>query len=92
MLEIITLRTLEEIPGELVQELLRSFRDDSEIRLELYRRVKVSSDLSVHLHREVARDEPRRSDLGLRLAAALRDHGRVSHTVWERADREMKQP
>ncbi len=84
VLEIITLRSLEGVPEELAQELLGSLGEgDSEVRLELYRHVTVGTDLSIHLHREVDRGGAQASDLGLRLAVVLREHGQVSHSVWE---------
>lgn len=84
MLEVITLRSLHGIPKELAQELARAPGSDSGVRLALYRHATVGTDLSVHLIREVEGGEVGTSDLGLRLAAALRQHGQVSHSVWEK--------
>jgi len=50
--------------------------------IRIYLHARVENDLLIQLHR----DEPTRSDqpseLGLRLAAVLRIHGLVEHSVW----------
>ena len=50
--------------------------------VRLYCSANVDTDLSVHIHTETDARNQHTSDLGIRLAAALRDHGMVQHTVW----------
>ena len=87
VLEIIGLRSLkrghEDIAENLLAEVAGPAAEEG-LRLELYRRASVATDLSVHLHRSQDRGGARPSPLGLRLAAALREHGQVSHSVWEK--------
>ena len=54
--------------------------------LRIYRHARVENDLLIQLHREEPNQNEAPSDLGLRLAALLRIHGLVEHSVWVRAD------
>ena len=49
----------------------------------VYRRNGLETDLAVHIYSHREPDAAGQSDLGLRLASALRVHGLVEHTVWE---------
>ena len=83
-LEIIHLRSsgcpLESL-GERIRESVHSGGGD-EAAVMLYRCQGLETDLVVHVRHD---GEPPTgpSDLGLKLAAALRDYGLVEHKVWE---------
>jgi len=48
----------------------------------LYRNAFVEDDICIHLQWEAEGNEPVKSDLGIKLAAALEEMGRVHHTLW----------
>jgi len=48
--------------------------------VQVYRRAGLDTDMAVHIRHDEG--PPRRSELGLSLAASLKSHGSVSHTVW----------
>lgn len=48
----------------------------------LYRNAFVENDICVHMRWEQQANQPTRSDVGIELAAALDDFGRVHHTIW----------
>lgn len=82
-LEIIHLRLAGDRPPGLADDIRRSIA--AEVDLEsvwVYHHATVPSDLGVHLHLQVDDPEGRPSDLGVRLAASLRELGMVEHTVW----------
>ena len=56
--------------------------EDLEV-VTLYRRQGLESDLAVHILHATGGRGPKASDLGLRLASALKAYGLVEHTVWE---------
>ena len=88
VLEIINLRSLELDREKLVENLLGEVADKASqegIRLELYRHASLGTDLSIHLHRPVELGGAEACPLALRLAAALRENGKVSHSVWSLA-------
>ena len=84
-LEIIHLRSTDGRLEDRVRSILRlaaTLERPSE--LLIYRRERVPTDLSVHLvHRRSSEELP--SQLGMRLASALREHGMVEHSVWTEA-------
>lgn len=51
-------------------------------RFKSYRRVTVETDFSIHLFHETEQIEKCGSELGLRLAAALKEFGMVNHSIW----------
>lgn len=83
-LEIIHLRSsgrsLEPL-GERIRESIRQEGGDGAV-VTLYRRRGLETDLAVHVRPD---GEPQKgpSNLGFRLAAALRNYGLVEHTLWE---------
>ena len=83
-LEIIHLRSsgrpLESL-GERIRESVHSGGGEEAV-VTLYRCQGLETDLAVHVrHDGELLTEP--SDLGLKLAAALRDYGLVEHKLWE---------
>jgi hypothetical protein len=85
-LEIIHLRLAGALPPGLHEEIRRSAHAASEpASVDLYCRVDVEDDVAVHLHQKPSGSGDQASDLGLRLAAALKEYGMVEHTVWRDA-------
>ena len=86
-LEIIHLRLAGNRPAALVEQIHTSIAaEECPIEARIYHHATVTTDLAIHLLS--SESGACASDLGLRLAAALREHGMVEHTVWieERAD------
>lgn len=82
-LEIIHLRLAGALPTGLFEEIRQSTtntRDSASVRL--YWRVNVENDVAIHLHLEESGPDNQASDLGVRLAAGLKEYGMVEHTVW----------
>lgn len=84
-LEIIHLRS----SGEAIESVTRRIRESIRMerspsaRVTVYRRSGIAADAGVHI-RDLEHSEGKGpSDLGLRLASALREFGLVEHTVWE---------
>lgn len=63
----------------LLQELIIANGHD---RVNVYRRVTLDGDFLLQLHHSGCPVESRGSDLGVRIASALRQRGLVNHTVW----------
>jgi hypothetical protein len=85
-LEIIHLRLTDGRPEDLVGGILQSATTlESHTDLLIYRRERITTDLSIHLvHRGPAEELP--SPFGMRLASALREHGMVEHSVWTESE------
>ncbi len=82
-LEEIHLRLSGGCPEALLAELARlATRGEDAGRVRVYRHALVPTDLRLHLDTVVHKEGCGPSELGLRLAAALREHGLVEHTVW----------
>ena len=81
-LEIIHLRMAGRSPDRMLEQLRRSLYTRVGTRVRIYRQARVSGDIGVHLHLLPGEGAGEPSDLGLHLAAALREHGMVEHTVW----------
>ena len=84
ILEIIQVRfvgdSLEVLGGQ-IKRSTEATTKSTEV-VTIYRQVGLETDLAVHIRHEVS-DARRPSELGLRLASALKSHGLVEHTVWE---------
>jgi len=82
-LEIIQLRLTGNTQSKLINDIRRSvlagIKSDN---VRLYFHATVPTDLSIHIHLETNTRVSQPSDLGVRLAAAMREHGMVQHTVW----------
>ena len=82
-LEIIQVRLAGKAQSTLINNIRRSVLSDTDLDgVRLYFHATVPTDLSIHIHSEVRAGAGRTSDLGIRLAAAMRDHGMVQHSVW----------
>lgn len=83
-LEIIHLRLTGENPENLETMIRKCIGTEFEkMEIRIYRNGKLASDLAVHLIRDVDENDRGASDVGIRLAAMLRDHGMVYHSIWE---------
>ncbi len=84
-IEIIHLRlsgeSVETLRGQIAAS-LRAVDPDTTV-VQLYRRRGLETDVSVHIHHTEELAAKGRSDLGLRLASALKAYGLVEHTLWE---------
>ena len=47
-----------------------------------YRRAMIDNDFSIHLYHDSPKVENKGSQLGLRLASALKEFGLVNHSIW----------
>ena len=81
-LEIIQVRLTGRSQATLINDIRRSVLADTTDNIRFYRHATVPTDLSIHIHLETHTDLRQTSDLGVRLAAAMRDYGMVQHTVW----------
>ena len=85
-IEIIDLRSagngLEQIKQTLMKPVTESDQKEGLKGRSLYRNALVKTDISIHLQWETVKRAPMKSDLGLRLASALEEFGRVNHTIW----------
>ena len=82
-LEIIHLRLAGNAPANLLTDIRRSVFASAETdTVRLYFHATIPTDLSVHIRTETKTRDKNTSDLGLCLAAALREFGMVQHTVW----------
>ena len=81
-LEIIQLRLSGKRRAGLIEDMRRSATGVKQRAVRLYFNATVPTDLSVHIESEGDIGDKQRTDFGVRLAAALRDHGMVQHSVW----------
>lgn len=92
-LEIIHLR----LGGNRQHDLIEIVRGSMEARGEageakIYRHARLDTDLAVHLQRESSRGIGQASNLGMRLASALREYGIVEHSLWVEEDPDPGSP
>ena len=82
-LEIIHLRLVGICPPGLVEDVRKAIVAEGESgSVRIYHHATIANDLGIHLHVEAEVGDARPSDLGVHLAAGLREHGMVEHTVW----------
>ncbi len=82
-LEIIQLRLTGNTQTKLINDIRRSVLAGTESdNVRLYCHATIPTDLSIHIQTEIPESIRQTSDLGVRLAAAMREHGMVQHTVW----------
>ncbi len=85
-IEVVTLRSLENIRESLVAEVLKPMADgdkkNSLIGTKIYRNAWVDTDMSVHLHWRSTKPEQAGTILGLALMQSLGKFGLVSHSAW----------
>ena len=90
-IEIIDLRSAENGREVLKQTLLRPVTKNDQKgglkEISLYHNASVETDLSIHLKWNAEVKNPKQSGLGLRLASALEEFGRVNHSIWIEEDK-----
>ena len=85
-LEIIHLRLAGDSPQTLIDAIRKSIGSEPALmETRVYRHTRLRTDLAVHLRREATRRNDCASDIGIRLAALLREYGMVEHSVWVEA-------
>lgn len=86
LLEMIELRSagngIEQIKLAVQQPILESDRKRGLKQMTLFYNASVDSYITIHLQWEISDRPPVKSDLGLRLAAALLEFGRIYHSLW----------
>jgi|MudIll2142460700_1097286.scaffolds.fasta_scaffold122835_2 hypothetical protein len=88
--EIITLRSSEQINRQFMDELLKGVgASDSPtdtrkhlVEVKIYRHSVVETDFSIHIHWKSEPGGQDKSPLGLRFSSALRRLGLLNHSVW----------
>jgi hypothetical protein len=84
ILEIIQLQSGADsitLLGDQIRESLRGADERSRI-VAIYRRHGLVNDLAIHIQYIGRSKAAKQTELGLRLAAALREYGIVEHTLW----------
>jgi len=85
-LEIIELRTVTN-KRDVLESQLQKLRDEinkesEKNTIEAYFSALIDSDFSIHLNHHSKDVEYRGSQLGLRLASALKEFGLINHSIW----------
>jgi hypothetical protein len=65
-----------------VDHLMANGPSDQLKAVTMYRDAFVDTDICVYLQWEAQDKSPTRSDVGIKMAAALEEFGRVYHTLW----------
>ena len=85
-LEVIELRTAgsnrELLESQLLLLIDEIEKATQEQTIKSYRRVMIDNDFSIHLFHDSTKVENKGSQLGLRLASALKEFGLVNHSIW----------
>ena len=82
-LETLHLRMVGDDLDDLVRVVRRAVESQGDThRVRVYRHSRVQGDLLVHLYRDGSSRTDTPSELGLQLAALLRMHGLLEHSVW----------
>ena len=93
-LEIIELRASNKDYENLSEKLTRFLDDlnkeDENYTVELYRHLTVETDWSFHIQIQTDINFTSPSQLGLRIASALKEFGLVHHSVWSEEKRREK--
>jgi hypothetical protein len=83
-LEIIHLRLAGSGPEGFAQRILKSIENHTGlVSVQVYRSFPMDTDLSIHLHLDANPEDSHATELGVRLAVALKEHGMVKHSVWK---------
>ena len=82
VIEIRISRNDHELLESHFKQLVKEVNKGKEIKLILYRQLDLDTDISIHLFHDSIKVENSGSDLGLRIASALKEFGLVNHKVW----------
>ena len=88
VMEVIHLRMAWNHPetlAEAIREAVKKAPSAPDVRV--YRHTRIEGDLLIHIHHPGSEQRDQPSDLGVRLAALLRAHGLVDHSLWVGNDR-----
>lgn len=85
-IEVIELRstdsTREQLDAKMYNLIEQIENDEKDQDLKIYTRMLIDTDFSVHLFHDTEVVEKIGSQLGLRIASALRMFGMVNHSIW----------
>ena len=84
-LEIIELRSVGsnlELLESKLDKIINEVEDEIKNQAKAYSRVQIDTDFSIHLYHDSKKVENSGSELGLRLASALKEFGLVNHSIW----------
>jgi hypothetical protein len=85
-IEVIDLRATMGIKKVLKEVLLKPLRENERNsglkKIIFYHNAYVETDVSIQLQWEPEEGNPEKSNLGLHLASALEEFGRVNHSIW----------
>ena len=85
-LEIIELRSANNTRKQMeahLQEFVEQVEKKKEkLTVKLYIRMRIDTDVSIHLFHNSSNVKSRGSSLGIRLVSSLKSYGLVNHTVW----------
>ncbi len=85
-IEIIELRTGDRVKDMLKQTLLNTVRKKGKVigfkKIAMYNNAVIVTDISIHIQWKTNQHKVIKSDLGLRIAKALEEYGRVNHSIW----------
>ena len=88
--EVIHLRVIDQEYDRLISiftQLLDEIHEKERyLKVKLFRRAQIETDVCFHLLHESNNAEVAGSPVGLRLAEALKPFGMVNHTVWTQID------
>lgn len=86
VVEVIQLRSvshrLETLSDQIIDALRAGDREPEFVAI--YRRNGLQTDLAIHIHGCATAGTAGPSDVGVRLASALKAYGLVEHSVWEK--------
>lgn len=89
-LEIVHLRLTGPCPGDLVKDICESIGGRRALgKVCVYKRKTIDTELAIHLRVDTDQNDSRSSELGIRLASALKEFGMVKHSVWREARFEL---
>ena len=85
-IEIITLRSADNIHKSLILELLHQIEQldtaNGLTAISMYHQAEVGNNLSIHIHWKSEPGSQNKSPLGLRFSSALKPLGLLNHSVW----------
>lgn len=88
--EVIHLRVIDQEYDRVIAiftQLLEEIEEkEKSVKVKLFKRVQIETDVCLHLLHESNNDEVAGSAVGLRLVEALKPFGMVNHTVWSQID------
>ena len=85
-IEIIELRsagnTRKQMEAHLQEFVEQMEKKKEKLTVKLYIRMRIDTDVSIHLFHNSSKVKNRGSSLGIKLASSLKSYGLVNHTIW----------